>query len=376
MRTSTFVKIAAGIAIVATLGSCSTGQFYRKHGTARHVQGTIQPIERTKKADSGTGLLVDGNAEASRRLDTILKRLGQECSRLEMDIATGKRPWLLIETERKVNKSAVMLLGARPGLLGVDGIEDILTGIAGRFVLFDFTDKQGMQDSLCDIFLRFAQIRNHVNWALPASVGKPSLPDFCRAFRKAMKTDSIGYRNDGKYGITAMREMNCLYSGVLFIQLGREHGLDLVGGRGIDTKGGYGHFVAAERGKNGEISNIIETTRLLYNKRIESTILKLKKNIAVDKKDLAELENQYAKASRKKSADDEDNLKGQIENNRKYLAYEENALMKFETGACTFNEWKADGEQDYAGFRFVFFELDYPGEVVLPQRLIGEPVGF
>gem|GEM_PF-2719308 len=165
-------------------------------------------------------------------------------------------------------------------LKNIKGINSLVNGVYGQNLLADISiqhRKQAAKDQTlafattpklaCDAFREFAQIkRDFEEKYLQLERKDPSIAKnaqrktvaIAESFLYAMEKNKITYKKyTSDLAVSLIKkESDCDTSAILFIQFGREKGLDLIG---VDAPS---HYFAALR-ENGKVSLHIETTSIL-----------------------------------------------------------------------------------------------------------------
>jgi len=258
---------AENIVVVWSQNKADSGQAMRKNGTD---YGKIE-LENMLKY-----LSLQAQPYACLTSDALIKNILESSAAkpdsAQLKDATGlfSGPYgrkIISEALQKCNywvNDRYALLGYDHDLVGEAKAILAKTAMDEAYPLF--LKMQPMRRDFLEEFdsLRDLQVKNNV--------AADSLKNAASAFYYVMKKYQIQYLAENSFsrGLSE-NHLDCDLSGYLFIQFGREAGLDLIG---VNMEpihpDSAGHFAVALR-ENGRITHYIETTNLLWDKSCEDS---------------------------------------------------------------------------------------------------------
>ncbi|VVC02263.1 Uncharacterised protein [uncultured archaeon] len=265
-KNKAILSLAAGVAL--TVASCNI--VAPKYFEANHLRKTISNsswkairpyLGRKKAGEFASALLEDTD---SLHMGAYGKRLAW--SAVYSDSAMAKLMEIFNKTPPIIYPLVHVAASDIDSLRNVKAEADSLIGelpadVKGS-VLAAFSRLQSLRSDFFDEFyaLRELQTKNNVD-----STSLTRLENAVSAFAYVMQKHKIPYVVEGNFAKgLSQGHMDCDLSSYLFIQFGKEAGLDLIGVEMEPLKkDSAGHFAVAYR-QNGEITHYIETTLLLY----------------------------------------------------------------------------------------------------------------
>jgi len=192
------------------------------------------------------------------------------------------------ETQLDKNLKEFGLEFLAPKLKGINDIGRLSSGLAGRTILAELGNArlQGEKNDAeiaktgIAAFQKLSDVRKDFNakfTELSGQKGITTLQASALAFRHANEVNAVSALEGASLSEGLSKGIiDCDLSSYIFIQLGREKGLDLIGASLMDPdpKKRWGHYVAVSR-KKGKPEFYVETTGLLFG-----TIMKISKNKA------------------------------------------------------------------------------------------------